>query len=268
MLNIQSGISKNQASFGNGQTRVIVMRPQDYEYYNEFRPMEVEDVDYEDVTDKFENNAKVTNPHEYTREDYDADKSFLEKSKKDVEEMIGNVDTPKPLKVLGKIVLGGISVAMGFMSMKWGTLASWKVAENIATNPKVQKVANNIAKPIKSAFETVADTVKEHKVGETISETVSEKAGKINKAFADTKFGKKVNEFAENLKNNKFYGKGKEVIEKVWSPVKNFFVGIKEKFSGLTTEKVKNFFANLFGVSGGVTAGVETVQAESAKNNK
>ena len=55
---------------------------------------------------------------------------------------------------------------------------------------------------------------------------------------------------------------------RITKPVSGKIDTAKERFSALeiTKDKIKNATANFFGVSGGVTAGVETIQ--TAKENK
>ena len=228
MLNI-SNISKSPIAF----QKTVTLPPEtkasmEYEYDNEsdlYIPIDVEKTE------------------EYTEDDYNQDKSFLEKSKQDVENIVNTVDAPKPVKTFMKFILGGISVAMGFMSMKWGTLASWKVAENVITNPKTQKIVSGIKKPLQNGYQFVTDTIKDSKMNKQVSGAVDETLKKLGK----TTIGTTINNWATKVKKTDLYTSISNKLAKV----------------NVTTQKVKNYTANFFGVSGGVTAGVETIQSNS-----
>lgn len=237
MLSI-SGMSKNPVAF----QRTITMNPNATNTIT--LDEENDSFDYSENDDLAIDTDDIDEP-EYTEEDYNSDKSFLEKSKADVENLINTVDAPKPVKTFGKIILGGISVAMGFMSMKWGTLASWKVAQDVITNSKTQKIVGGMTKPIKEGYKLVADAIKDSNITKTVSGAVGEQTSKLGK----TSFANTINKQIARIKEHKLYK------------------GISERLGKIkvTTNKVKNFTANFFGVSGGVTAGVETIQASSNK---
>lgn len=268
MLNIQSGVTRNSASFGyrNEQNpRVIILKPEDYDYKADWdmpddkaefgNTEDVEDAVYEIQPD---NNTDQKAEFEEQKAFLNNAKQNVEETFNNVEEMIGNSKAGKPIKAFGKVILGLISVAMGFVSMKWASLGTWKVGESIVKSPMTKKIATDMAKPFKAGYDAVSGAFKKGKVGEKVTDTISGAAEKLN----DTKAGQKINEFTNQVKENNLFQKGMTFIKKSYERVSKFFSNIKEKISGLTSEKVKNAVANFFGLSGGVTAGVETVQAE------
>ena len=272
MLNI-SGISKNSASFGNNP-RIIVMNTQHKPSAPDWEDVPSTD-EYGDVIDITDTNDVA---NEFSKENvsdpinekakYEEQKDFLNNAKRNVEEtltnvedMVGNSKMGKPIKTAGKIILGAISIAMGFVSMKWATLGTMKVGENIVKSPIAKNIAKEISKPFTAGFGLVSDAMKKGKVGERISGAASNIGERLN----DTNAAQRLNQFVDNLKNKDLYKRGAKFVGNTFEKITNFTNAAKERFSKLTGEKVKSAIANFFGVSGGVTAGVETVQAEHAK---
>lgn len=271
MLNI-SGISKNSASFGNREPRIIVLNPQNQqpknsELHNNSEFGDVVDISDADVVNDF-TMRNASDPID-EKAKYDEQKDFLNNAKRNVEEtisnvedMVGNSKVGKPIKTAGKIILGAISVAMGFVSMKWATIGTMKVGENIVKSPVAQKIAKEMAKPFTAGYNLVADAVKKGKVGEKISKTVSGAASALTEKLKGTKAGQTLNDLTDNAKNSNIFKRVAELADNAFEKVNNVVSTIKEKGSKITGEKVKATIANFFGVSGGVTAGVETIQAE------
>ena len=256
MLNI-SGISKNNsASFGN-QPRIIVMQPHENTMHLNDMPsdsVEIRDVDYEPVSDPIIDEEK----------EYEEQKNFLNTAKSNVEATMNNVEgiidetisnskIGKPIKTFGKVILGAISIAMGFVSMKWAALGTWKVAENVVTSPIAKNIAGGMAKPFKEGYKAVAGAVEKGKLGERL------KASSL---------GKSLEELSSKLAENKYYKQGKEILDTITGAVSPKVESAKQRLNALevTKDKIKNVTANFFGVSGGVTAGVETIQ--SSKDDK
>ena len=255
MLKIQSGISKNSASFGNHQQETYVLDP---EYYDNNMAKKHSRPVMED--DLFINIDDL-----YTQQDYDSDKSFLEKQKESVENLVNNIDTPKPVKTFGKIMLGAITVAMGFVSMKWATLSSWKVAEDIIKNPKTQKIAKSVAKPFKDGINKANDIIKNAGWNKSVSKAVSEGITSVKGKFNDSQAGKAVHNVAQNIKNNRLFKQGTEFLHKQYEKVTKFTGEKFEKITGIRKDKVKSYVSNFFGVSGAVTAGVDAIQNNNGR---
>lgn len=249
MLKIQSDISRNSASFGNSQPQVIILGQDN----SNQKAAQGRMLNTADVTDC---NIKSTNPISnqdyYTQEDYDSEKSFLEQQKENVENLINNADTPKPVKTFGKIVLGTIAVAMGFVSMRWATLGSWKVAEDIITNPKTRKLVNGMIDPFKNGFKAAFDTVKKYDISKKTAKHISEFMNSAGTGYKSSKAGKVINKFADRIVKNNTYKKVKDSVVNLYKNTKD-----------ISKEKVKNSVSNFFGVSGAVTAGVDAIQQNS-----
>lgn len=258
MLNI-SGISKNSASFGNNQ-RIIVMTPEHNKAHLSNIPsdtVEIRDIDYEPVD--YASDPIVDEEREYKEQ-----KNFLDNARTNVEATMNNVEgiidetmsnskIGKPIKTFGKVILGAISIAMGFVSMKWAALGTWKVTENVVTSPVAKNIAGGMAKPFKEGYKVIAGAVEKGNLGER---------------FKASRAGKYLDGLLANISENKYYKQGKEILDRITKPVSGKIDTAKERFSALeiTKDKIKNATANFFGVSGGVTAGVETIQ--TAKENK
>lgn len=253
MLKIQYGISKNSASFGNNQQEVHVLGS---EYYDNNTAKRLSrPVDEDRVVINIDDDA-------YTQQDYDSDKSFLEKQKESVENLVNNVDTPKPVKTFGKIILGAITVAMGFVSMKWATLGSWKVAEDIIKNPKTHKFVNKITTPFKNGVNSAVKEVKNSGIGDRISNAVLKGIDTAKEKFSASEIGKAVNNFAQSIKNNNIFKQGIEFSHKQYEKVTKFAGEKFKQITGVSKEKVKSYVSNFFGVSGAVTAGVDVIQSD------
>lgn len=258
MLNI-SGISKNSASFGNNQ-RIIVMTPEHNKAHLSDIPsdtVEIRDIDYEPVD--YASDPIVDEEREYKEQ-----KNFLDNARTNVEATMNNVEgiidetmsnskIGKPIKTFGKVILGAISIAMGFVSMKWAALGTWKVTENVVTSPVAKNIAGGMAKPFKEGYKVIAGAVEKGNLGER---------------FKASGAGKYLDGLLANISENKYYKQGKEILDRITKPVSGKIDTAKERLSALeiTKDKIKNATANFFGVSGGVTAGVETIQ--TAKENK
>lgn len=258
MLNI-SGISKNSASFGNNQ-RIIVMTPEHNNAHLSDIPsdtVEIRDIDYEPVD--YASDPIVDEEREYKEQ-----KNFLDNARTNVEATMNNVEgiidetmsnskIGKPIKTFGKVILGAISIAMGFVSMKWAALGTWKVTENVVTSPVAKNIAGGMAKPFKEGYKIIAGAVEKGNLGER---------------FKASGAGKYLDGLLANISENKYYKQGKEILDRITKPVSGKIDTAKERFSALeiTKDKIKNATANFFGISGGVTAGVETIQ--TAKENK
>ena len=265
MLSIQSGINRNSASFGNSNSqgsRVIVLSPRD----NDYRSEDFGEVT--EITDEFSTQDDSDN-YVMTEEEYNQQKDFLnnakdnvEKTLNNMEDIIGNSKAGKPIKTAGKIILGVISVAMGFVSMKWASLGTWKVGEDIVKSRMAKKIASGMTKPFKDGYSAVSGAVKKSGVGEKLSNTVKESATALEEAFDGSSMGKKFNEFVSSVKENKTFQRGRELAYEGKKKVSSAAENIKESLSGVTSQKVKSAVSNFFGFSGGVTAGVETIQAE------
>ncbi len=265
MLSIQSGINRNSASFGNSTAqgpRVIILDPRD----NNYRSDNFGEVT--EITDEFSTQDDSDN-YVMTEEEYNQQKDFLnnakdnvEKTLNNMEDIIGNSKAGKPIKTAGKIILGVISVAMGFVSMKWASLGTWKVGEDIVKSPMAKKIASGMTKPFKDGYSAVSGAVKKSGVGEKLSENAKAGAKIIEEAFDNSSMGKKINGLVSSIKENKTFQKGCEILDEGKKKVASKVEDVKNTVSGITNEKVKSAVSNFFGFSGGVTAGVETIQAE------
>ena len=56
----------------------------------------------------------------YSQEQYDADKSSIEKSLDDINAIVENAGNTKAMRTFGKVASIGIGAALGFVSMKFG----------------------------------------------------------------------------------------------------------------------------------------------------
>ena len=256
MLKIQSGISGNSILFGNRDQKVYVHRPDNDENKTAqqdekpaFDASQAADIDYD----------------LYTQQDYDSDKSFLEQQKVNVENLVNNTDTPKPVKTFGKIILGAIAIAMGFVSMKWATLGSWKVAEDIFKNPKTHQIVNGMIKPFKDGFNSASQRFKASGIGEKISMKVSSGASTIKEKFNTSHAGQNVRHFAHKVNTNDIYKQSTEFLRSVYNKATKFTGEKFKQITGISKDRVKSYVSNFFGVSGAVTAGVDAIQNSSGK---
>ena len=195
----------------------------------------------------------------YTKEQYQNDKSALEEQLSDLNSVIEDTNVPKPVRAFGKLISIGIGAALGFVSMKYGAQGMAKIVKKGAEavggamkKPFAQNVGEKFTKGVNTIKTFVVEVYKkiaESKFGQAVGRFVN----KVAKGVKESKFGQKVAEWAQNIKNSNF---GKKVAEKAATAKQ----AVREAAGKVTGEKVENGVVNLFAVSGGVSGGVSAIQ--------
>ena len=200
----------------------------------------------------------------YSKEQFQNDKSALEEQLSDLNSVIEDTNVPKPVRAFGKLISIGIGAALGFVSMKYGAQGMAKIVKKGAEavggamkKPFAQSVGEKFTNGIKAVgafFVKLYKKVAESRLGQAIGRFFS----KVAKGIKESKFGQKVAEWSQNISNSDF---GKNVAKKAAAAQQ----AVKEAAGKVTGEKIENGVVNLFAVSGGVSGGVSAIQ-DAAKD--
>ena len=208
--------------------------------------------------------AQEQERYNYSKEQYQNDRSALEEQLNDLNSVIEDTNVPKPIRAFGKLISVGIGAALGFVSMKYGAQGMAKVVKKGAEavggamkKPFMQNVGEKLVNGVKAVgrfIKKIYNKIAESSFGQAVGNFVKKAA----KGLKESKFGTKVAEWTQNLKNSKF---GENVAKKAAAAQQ----AVKEAASKVTGEKVENGVVNLFAVSGGVSGGVSAIQ-DAAKD--
>lgn len=201
--------------------------------------------------------------YNYSKEQYQNDKSALEEQLSDLNSVIEDTNVPKPVRAFGKLISIGIGAALGFVSMKYGAQGMAKVVKKGAEavggamkKPFMQNAGEkfiNGAKAVGRFFAELYNKVANSRFGKAVGKFCTETFEKLK----NSKLGQKATEWAQNIKKSKF---GENIAKKAAAAQQ----AVKDAAGRVTGEKVENGVVNLFAVSGGVSGGVSAIQ-EAAK---
>ena len=194
----------------------------------------------------------------YSKYDYENDKSQLEDHLDNINEVIENVNVPKPIRTFGKVISVGIGIALGFVSMKYGAQGVLKLANTGAE--KVKKLSNkSFIKRIGSGIKTGAQAV-----WNFIKKTYN----RIKNTKAVQNVSKFVSEKNAKFKNSKFY-KGltqNKVVKTISDFFKRIYNTVKGKFKSIKKPQVENAAVNFMATAGGVSGGISALSGVAAHN--
>ncbi len=231
----------------------------------------------------------------YSQEQYDADKSSIEKSLDDINAIVESAGNSKTMRTFGKVASIGIGAALGFVSMKFGAQGVAKFAKkgieyakNFVAKPELKQGAEKASETAKTVFGRAKDLavkafnwVKNTKLVQKVVDFVKNAIAKVkDSAFGEKiakaaeKFSEKVSEKASKVAGSEAAGKAKGLYEKAVEKTTEILNKVSEKAKswvvpaeGSKVTPLENGIVNLFAVSGGVSGGITALQ-EATKEDK
>lgn len=207
---------------------------------------EVTDVDFTEVKDSPEMSDDISEDvFYYSKEDYEKDKSALERQLYEINDVIENTEVPKPVRAVGKLASIGLGAALGFVGLKYGTQGVVEFGKKgfaLAKSLGDKKFVKNIVERSRQ----LAVQLKESKIAGKTTAFFDNLGNK----YSESNLGKKLNTMKNFLHEN-------ELTKSLVAKGKRFKENIAKYVTGKNIEKGA---VNLFAVSGGVTGGVTALQ--------
>ena len=224
--------------------------------------LQVNNVNFNRYQTSFKGGSEVQEAYvpNYTKVDYQNDKTQLEEHLDTVNSVIENANVPKTIRAFGKLASVVIGAALGFVSMKYGAQGVAKLAHTGGAKLKafgekgfIKRIGTGIkdgAKAVWGFIKKVFNKIKDSRAGQAVGNFFK---NNINK-FKDTKLYKKVSE--------------NKIVKAIAGFVKNAYTFVKTKVLGITKENVENATINLFATAGGVSGAISALSGVAAHNKK
>ena len=242
MLSIQTKLTSNcnnQVSFGNGR-------------YNSGMFNDAEYVDFEEIND-FGNSVHKSNfDIDYERAKAAQELDLWQETKQNVESLARTTESMPVLNKGMKIFSGLISIAVGWGGLRWGTVGTLKVLNDIGQSTAA-KYVKNIGKDISGSVSSLYNSAKNSVLKQNWVKSLIESYKTKKRAAIASPNGQRLISFKNSIKNNSLYIQAKNL--------KDSTVAYLRKLNP------KRIFVETMGVAGGGTAAVNTIGGRAIDGN-
>ena len=244
MLSIQPNFTVNnhtkQTTFGNGR-------------YNSGRFDDAEYVDFVEV-DNSGNPLRNNNfDIDYERAKAAQELDLWQETKYNVESLARTTESVPVLNKGMKIFSGLISIAVGWGGLRWGTVGTLKVLNDIGKSTAA-KYVRNIGKDISGTTSSIYNSAKNSIKKQDWVKSLIRAYNTRKQAAIASPNGQRLIAFKESIKNNSLYIKAAKLKNSAVEYCKNL--------------NPKRIFVETMGVAGGGTAAVNTIGGRAIDGNR
>lgn len=219
--------------------------------------------------DKFD---KELDEQKIIEEKYNGTVESIEKAKDTALELADKA--PTPIKVAGKTLAITATALLSGMTLGWGghksiqaVKAALKTEAGMKLSSKVRNGYHAMVDGFKNSRDFIVEKYRNIKSSFKQTNFYNNVKNKYNSFFENTKFGRKLSEIKNKIKENSVYQKISEGISNAYNSCKNGITSMYRKIRGIKGEQVEKATVNTLGVSGAVSSGVYAINDKDSGSN-